>query len=60
MPNSDQVAGQVKKTGADLREGVANITGDDKAKALAQKDRLEGQAQKSYGDVKQAAKEATK
>jgi uncharacterized protein YjbJ (UPF0337 family) len=59
MINSDQVAAQVKKTGADLREGVANITGDRDAKVLAQKDRIEGEAQKSYGDAKQAIKNVT-
>jgi len=52
--NKDTVAGAIKETGGEIRESIANVTGDDKAKALAQKDEVEGNVQKNYGKVKDA------
>ena len=56
--NKDTIAGAVKETGGKIRASVDHAVGDKKGEAQGRADAVSGNAQKNYGKVKDAIKDA--
>ena len=58
MVDQNRVEGAWDKTKGAVKEGVGNMTGDDKMKAEGQADKAKGKAESAVGGVKDAARDA--
>ena len=56
----DRVEGSGKKMGGSVKEGLGNLTGDEKLKAEGQADKTEGGLQNAFGGAKDAVRDAFK
>ncbi len=56
MADKDRIEGAAKNIGGKIKEGIGNITGDEKLKAEGKADQIEGKAQNALGGVKDALK----
>lgn len=52
MPDQDRVEGAAKNIGGKIKEGVGNVTGDEKLKAEGKADQVAGKVQNAVGGVK--------
>ncbi|WP_428152090.1 CsbD family protein [Brevundimonas sp.] len=57
MADNDRIEGAVKNIGGKIKEGVGNITGDEKLKAEGKADQLEGKVQNTVGGIKDTLNE---
>ena len=56
MADKDRIEGAAKNIGGKIKEGIGNVTGDEKLKAEGKADQIEGKAQNALGGVKDALK----
>ena len=54
----DRVEGSGKKLGGSIKEGVGNLTGDEKLKAEGRTDKAAGGLQNAFGGAKDAVRDA--
>lgn len=59
MVDENRVQGAWDKTKGAVKEGVGNVTGDEKMKAEGQADKAKGHAESAVGGVKDAVRDAT-
>ena len=52
MADHDRVEGAAKNIGGKIKEGVGNVTGDEKLKAEGKADQLAGKVQNTVGGIK--------
>lgn len=57
MADNDRIEGAAKNMGGKIKEGVGNITGDEKLKAEGKAEQVEGKVQNTVGGVKDAIKD---
>ena len=57
MADHDRVEGAAKNIGGKIKEGVGNITGDEKLKAEGKADQMSGKVQNTVGGVKDTLRE---
>ena len=57
MADHDRVEGAAKNIGGKLKEGVGNVTGDEKLKAEGKAEQVEGKVQNTVGGVKDSLKD---
>jgi len=60
MADHDRIEGAAKNIGGKLKEGLGNLTGDEKLKAEGKADQVEGKVQNTVGGVKDAVRENDK
>lgn len=60
MVDENRVQGAWDKTKGAVKEGVGNVTGDDKMKAEGQADKAKGHVESAVGGAKDAVRDATK
>jgi uncharacterized protein YjbJ (UPF0337 family) len=58
--NKDQVAGRVEEAKGKMKEVAGKVTGSEKLQGEGVVDQAAGKVQKTYGDVKEDAKDAVK
>ena len=58
--DKEHIKGAVDKTKGAVKDAVGKATGNDKMRAEGKMDKAKGEAHKVAGDVKDAAREATK
>ncbi len=58
MVDENRVSGAWDKAKGAVKEGVGNMTGDDKVKAEGTADKAKGEAKSTVGGVKDAARDA--
>lgn len=56
--DDDRIKGAGKNLGGKLKEGLGDLTGDEKMKREGQADRLEGKVQNTIGGAKDTMREA--
>ena len=56
MADKDRIEGAAKNIGGKIKEGVGNLTGDQKLKAEGKADQIEGKAQNAFGGLKDTLK----
>ncbi|WP_292051039.1 MULTISPECIES: CsbD family protein [unclassified Brevundimonas] len=54
MADKDRIEGAVKNIGGKIKEGIGNLTGDEKLKAEGNADQVEGKVQNAVGGAKDA------
>lgn len=52
MADKDRIEGAAKNIGGKIKEGIGNLTGDEKMKAEGKADQVEGKVQNTVGGVK--------
>ena len=57
MADNDRIEGAAKNMGGKIKEGVGNVTGDEKLKAEGKAEQVEGKIQNSIGGIKDAINE---
>jgi uncharacterized protein YjbJ (UPF0337 family) len=57
MADNDRVEGAAKNIGGKIKEGVGNITGDEKLKAEGKADQVAGKVQNTVGGIKDSINE---
>jgi len=57
MRNKDEIKGKVKKIKGRIKDKVGEIIGDPELEAEGEADRIEGQAQESFGRARRKAEE---
>jgi len=60
MADHDRIEGAAKNIGGKLKEGLGNVTGDEKLKAEGKADQVEGKVQNTVGGIKDAVRENDK
>jgi uncharacterized protein YjbJ (UPF0337 family) len=55
---TDKITGLANEAMGNVKQGIGNLTGDEKLKADGAAQELKGDAQKAAGDVKGAVKDA--
>jgi len=60
MADHDRVEGAAKNIGGKIKEGVGNVTGDEKLKVEGRADQVEGKVQNTVGGIKDAVRDADK
>lgn len=58
--NKDQVKGSTKEAVGKVQEKIGQAVGSDSQQVKGLEKQVEGKVQKSYGDVKEAVKDAAK
>lgn len=54
MADKDRIDGATKNIGGKIKEGIGNLTGDEKLKAEGKADQIEGKVQNAVGGAKDA------
>ncbi|WP_297802020.1 CsbD family protein [uncultured Brevundimonas sp.] len=54
MADKDRIEGAAKNIGGKIKEGIGNLTGDEKLKAEGKADQVEGKVQNAVGGAKDA------
>lgn len=54
MADKDRIEGAAKNIGGKIKEGIGNLTGDEKLKAEGKTDQVEGKVQNAVGGAKDA------
>ena len=54
MADKDRIEGAAKNIGGKIKEGIGNLTGDEKLKAEGKADQVEGKVQNTVGGAKDA------
>ena len=57
MADNDRIEGAAKNIGGKIKEGVGNVTGDEKLKAEGKAEQVEGKVQNTIGGIKDAINE---
>lgn len=57
MADNDRIEGAAKNMGGKIKEGVGNVTGDEKLKAEGKAEQVEGKVQNTVGGIKDAINE---
>ena len=57
MPDQDRIDGAAKNIGGKIKEGVGNLTGDEKLKAEGKTDQLTGKVQNTIGGIKDSLRD---
>ncbi|WP_426038930.1 CsbD family protein [Brevundimonas sp. DC300-4] len=57
MADNDRIEGAAKNMGGKIKEGVGNVTGDEKLKAEGKAEQVEGKVQNTIGGIKDAINE---
>ncbi|OYX55890.1 MAG: CsbD family protein [Brevundimonas subvibrioides] len=57
MADNDRIEGAAKNMGGKIKEGVGNVTGDEKLKAEGKAEQVEGKIQNTIGGIKDAINE---
>ncbi|WP_426051204.1 CsbD family protein [Brevundimonas sp. SL161] len=57
MADNDRIEGTAKNMGGKMKEGVGNVTGDEKLKAEGKAEQVEGKVQNTIGGIKDAINE---
>ncbi|WP_425991360.1 CsbD family protein [Brevundimonas sp. TWP2-3-2] len=57
MADHDRIEGAAKNIGGNIKEGVGNVTGDEKLKAEGKAEQVEGKIQNTIGGIKDAINE---
>ena len=57
MADHDRIEGAAKNIGGNIKEGVGNMTGDEKLKAEGKAEQVEGKIQNTIGGIKDAISE---
>lgn len=57
MADNDRIEGAAKNMGGKIKEGVGNVTGDEKLKAEGRAEQIEGKVQNTVGGIKDAINE---
>ena len=57
MADNDRIEGAAKNMGGTIKEGVGNVTGDEKLKAEGKAEQVEGKVQNTIGGIKDAINE---
>ena len=60
MADHDRIEGAAKNIGGKIKEGIGNITGDEKLKAEGKADQVEGKVQNAVGGVKDTLRDGDK
>lgn len=60
MADNDRIEGAAKNIGGKIKEGIGNVTGDEKLKAEGKADQVEGKVQNTVGGIKDAVRENDK
>ncbi|GJD49943.1 hypothetical protein OPKNFCMD_2679 [Methylobacterium crusticola] len=55
---TDKIKGLANEAAGNVKQGIGNVTGDDKLKAEGKAQELKGEAQKTVGDAKDGIKNA--
>jgi len=55
---TDKIKGLANEAAGNVKQGVGNLTGDEKLKAEGKAQELKGDAQKTVGNVKEGVKDA--
>ena len=55
MADNDRIEGAAKNMGGKIKEGVGNVTGDEKLKAEGKAEQVEGKVQNTIGGIKERA-----
>ncbi|ACA18842.1 CsbD family protein [Methylobacterium sp. 4-46] len=55
---TDKVKGAANEAAGNIKQGVGNLTGDEKLKAEGKAQELKGEAQRTVGDAKEGIKNA--
>lgn len=58
--NKDQIKGTIKSAAGKVQEAAGNAVGSDEQRLRGLKKQVEGQTQKTVGDVKEVVKDAGK
>ena len=59
MVDENRVSGAVDKMKGAVKEGIGNVTGDDKLKAEGMADKAKGHAETAVGGAKDTVRDAT-
>ena len=57
MADNDRIEGAAKNMGGKIKEGVGNVTGDEKLKAEGKAEQVEGKIRNTIGGIKDAINE---
>ena len=57
MPDQDRIEGAAKNIGGKIKEGIGNVTGDEKLKAEGKADQLTGKVQNTVGGIKDSLRD---
>ncbi len=57
MADHDRIEGAAKNIGGKIKEGVGNVTGDEKLKAEGKADQVAGKVQNTVGGIKDSINE---
>jgi uncharacterized protein YjbJ (UPF0337 family) len=52
MADNDRIEGAAKNMGGKIKEGIGNVTGDEKLKAEGKADQVAGKVQNTIGGIK--------
>jgi uncharacterized protein YjbJ (UPF0337 family) len=52
MADNDRIEGAAKNIGGKIKEGIGNVTGDEKLKAEGKADQVAGKVQNTIGGIK--------
>jgi uncharacterized protein YjbJ (UPF0337 family) len=55
---TDKLKGLANEAGGNIKQGIGNVTGDEKLKAEGKAQELKGEAQQAVGDTKNTVKDA--
>lgn len=58
IPNRDEVEGKMDNVKGKVKEGVGDLTGDDRLKAEGEADQASGKTQETWGKVKRGVGDA--
>ncbi len=58
--NKDQVKGRVEDVKGKIKEGAAQVTGNERLRVEGQLDQAAGKTRAAYGDAKEKVKDAVK
>lgn len=57
MADNDRIEGAAKNIGGKIKEGIGNVTGDEKLKAEGKADQVAGKVQNTVGGIKDSLKD---
>ncbi|MFC5342808.1 CsbD family protein [Brevundimonas staleyi] len=57
MPDQDRIEGAAKNIGGKIKEGIGNVTGDEKLKAEGKADQVTGKVQNTIGGIKDSLRD---
>ena len=58
MADQDRIEGAAKNIGGKIKEGIGNVTGDEKLKAEGKADQVAGKVQNTIGGIKDSLRDS--